>query len=101
MGGSCVARQRRQFSPEFKAEAVKLVVESSRPIVQVARELGIGEGTLGYWVNAYRREHATDEPALEMSERARLAELERVNQELRMENEFLKKAAAYFAQTRP
>jgi transposase-like protein len=38
---------------------------------------------------------------LEVSERARLAELERVNQELRMENEFLKKAAAYFAQTRP
>jgi transposase-like protein len=52
-------------------------------------------------VNAYRREHTSSEPELEVSERARLAELERVNQELRMENEFLKKAAAYFAQTRP
>jgi transposase-like protein len=52
-------------------------------------------------VSAYRREHGTSEPALDVSERARLAELERVNQELRMENEFLKKAAAYFAQNRP
>ena len=93
-----MARARRSFSPEFKAEAVKLVVESSRPIAQVARELDIGEGTLGYWVNAYRREHVDSEPGLGVSERARLAELERVNQELRMENEFLKKAAAYFAQ---
>ena len=93
--------QRKPFSPEFKAEAVKLVVELSRPIAAVARELGIHEGTLGYWVAAYRREHGTSEPALDVSERARLAELERVNQELRMENEFLKKAAAYFAQNRP
>ena len=96
-----MGQQRRPFSPEFKAEAVTLVVESSRPIAQVARELGIHEGTLGYWVSAYRREHGTSEPALDVSERARLAELERVNQELRMENEFLKKAAAYFAQNRP
>lgn len=96
-----MARQKRNFSPEFRAEAVKLVIESSRPIARVARELGILEGTLGNWVTAYRREHAGAEPPLELSERARLAELERVNQELRMENEFLKKAAAYFAQNRP
>jgi transposase-like protein len=63
----------------------------------VARELGIVEGTLGNWVNTYRREHAGEEPPLSLNERARLRELERETRELKMEVEFLKKAAAYFA----
>ena len=92
-----VARKYGKFSPEFRDEAVKLVIERSRPIAQVARELGINEGTLGNWVNQYRRDHAGDEPPLDVSERARLREAERELRELRMENEFLKKAAAYFA----
>jgi transposase len=46
-----VARKYGKFSPEFRDEAVKLVVEGSRPIARVARELGINEGTLGNWVN--------------------------------------------------
>jgi transposase len=50
-------------------------------------------------VNLYREEHADDEPPLDVSERARPRELERAMREIRMENEFLKKAAAYFAQT--
>ena len=89
-------RKYRKFSPEFRDEAVRLVVDASRPIAQVARELGINEGTLGNWVNKYRVEHTDDEPALTVSERARLNEAEREVRELRMENEFLKKAAAYF-----
>ena len=92
-----MARKYRKFSPEFKDEAVKLVIDGSRPIAQVARELGINEGTLGNWVNQYRCDHAGDEPPLAVSERARLREAERELRELRMENEFLKKAAAYFA----
>lgn len=92
-----LARPKRSFSPEFRLEAVKLVIDNSRPIVEVARELGIGEGTLGSWVARYRREHAGEEPALSGSERERLRQLEREARELRMENEFLKKAAAYFA----
>jgi len=87
----------QKFSPEFREEAAKMVVDGSRPIAQVARELGVGETTLGNWVKAYREKHAADEPALELSERARLRELERQNRELEMENVFLKKAAAYFA----
>jgi transposase len=75
-----------------------MVIETSRPIAQVARDLGINEGTLGNWVNVYRREHAGDEPPLDVSERARLREAERQLREVKMENEFLKKAAAYFAQ---
>jgi transposase len=39
--------KRRKYSPEFKVEAARLVVESSRPIVEVAREIGVHEGTLG------------------------------------------------------
>ncbi|MQA17488.1 MAG: hypothetical protein GEV09_26350 [Pseudonocardiaceae bacterium] len=49
-------------------------------------------------LNVYRREHADDEPALDVSERARLREAELQLREVKMENEFLKKAAAYFAQ---
>jgi transposase len=87
----------QKFSPEFREEAAKMVVDGSRPIARVARELGVGETTLGNWVKAYRERHAVDEPGLELSERARLRELERQNRELEMENVFLKKAAAYFA----
>lgn len=93
-----VTLNRRKFSPEYRDEAVKMVIDGSRPIVQVARELGINEGTLGNWVSRYRRDHADDEPALDVSERARLREVERQLRDVKMENEFLKKAAAYFAQ---
>jgi len=92
-----VTRKYRKFSPEFREEAVKLVIESSRPIAQTARELDLNEGTLGNWVTKYRADHAGEEPPLTVSERARLREAERQLREVRMENEFLKKAAAYFA----
>ena len=90
--------RRRKFSPEFKDEAVKMVIESSRAIAEVAREIQVNEGTLGNWVNKYRVEHADEEPPLSVSERARLRELERENRELRLKAEFLGKAAAFFAQ---
>lgn len=86
----------RRFTPEYRDEVVKLVIETSRPIAEVARELGINEGTLGNWVNKYRREHSVSEE-LNIPERARLRELERENRELRLQAEFLKKAAAFFA----
>ena len=92
-----MAGKYRKFTPEFREEAARMVVETSRPIADVARELGINETSLGNWVRAYRKEHAGDEPALLVSERARLRELERENRELRMKNDFLSKAAAYFA----
>jgi transposase len=75
-----------------------MVIESSRAIAEVAREIQVNEGTLGSWVNKYRVEHADEEPPLPMSERARLRELERENRELKMKAEFLGKAAAFFAQ---
>jgi transposase len=93
-----VSNKRRSFSREFKGEAVRMVIESSRPVAEVAREIHVNEGTLGNWVNRYRVEHAEDEPPLTLSERARLRELEREVRELRMKAEFLGKAAAFFAQ---
>jgi transposase len=72
-------------------------IETSRPVAEVARELGINEGTLGNWCKLYRQAHAGEEPPLAITERARLRELEREVRDLRMQNEFLKKAAAFFA----
>jgi transposase-like protein len=93
--------QRRRFSPQFKAEAVQMVFQTGKPIAEVARDLGIHDGTLGNWVNAWRRAHPEPEQQLTPVERARMSELEEENRRLRMENEFLKKAAAFFARTQP
>lgn len=90
-------KNRRSFTPEYKDEAARMVVELSRPVVSVAREQGLNEQTLRNWVNAYRLEHADDEPPLTISERARLRALEKEVRELRLEKEFLGKAAAFFA----
>jgi len=92
-----MARAKKSFSPAYRDEAVKMVIDSSRPIAAVARELGVNEGTLGNWVNVYRREHPVAEAPLTLTERARLRELEAENRELRMRNEFLGKSAAFFA----
>src|SRR5215213_2818619 len=97
-GGRSMRERRRKFTPEFKDEAVKMVIESSRPIAEVAREIQVNEGTLGNWVHKYRLDHVGEEPPLSISDRARLRELERENRELKMKAEFLGKAAAFFAQ---
>jgi transposase len=87
----------KTYTPEFREEAARMVVETSRPIADVAREINVSETSLGNWVRDYRKKHAEDEPPLELSERARLRELEREVRELRMKADFLSKAAAYFA----
>lgn len=74
-----------------------MVQDGPRSIAQVARDLGINEGTLGNWVATYRKAHPMQEEPLEISERARLREQEREIRELRMQVEFLKKATAFFA----
>ncbi|MEU9546724.1 transposase [Streptomyces mirabilis] len=65
-----MAQKRRKFSPEFRDEAVKMVVVESRPIAEVAREIQVNEGTLGTWVSRYRQEHAGEEPPLNISANA-------------------------------
>jgi transposase len=92
-----MSKQRRSFTPEYKEQVARMVVEESRAIPSTAREIGVNEQTLRNWVNAYRVDHAGEEPPLTISERARLRELEKENRELRLEREFLGKAAAFFA----
>ena len=90
---------RRRFSQEFKDQLCEEVVSTSKTIKSVADSYGVGAETLRNWLKKYRQEHGTTgtEVPLTGSERARLMELERENQELRAEAAFLKKAAAYFA----
>jgi transposase len=88
---------RRKFTPEFKAEAVELLINSGKPISEIARDLGISDGTLGNWVKVAKKRGDVKEKPLEIDERARLKELEEENRRLKMEREILKKAAAWFA----
>ncbi len=102
MGGVASGRESmapQKFSAEFRDEAVRAVIESSRTIASVAREYGIGAETLRNWVNKYRREHAGEQPVVPLSgdERTELERLRKENRELRMEKEFVGKAAAFFA----
>ena len=82
--------------PEFRARAIELARERAKPLGQIARDLGISESCLRGWVaqadvDQGRREGLTTE------ERAELVKLRRENRTLAMENEILKRAAAYFA----
>jgi transposase-like protein len=78
-----------------------MVIETGKPIAEVARDLGIHDGTLGNWVNSWRRANPEPQVALSPVEHARVREMEEEIRRLRMENEFLKKAAAFFARTQP
>jgi transposase len=81
-----MAETRRKFDQDFKEGAVRLVRETGRPIAQVARDLGINEGTLGNWVNADKRRRGDGNGALSEDERAELARLRRENAELAMDS---------------
>ena len=87
----------KRYTPEFKEQAARKVVDNSLPIAQVARELDINDTTLGFWVKDYRKKQAGQPLAPDMPDAERIRELERRNRELEAENAFLKKAAAYFA----
>ncbi len=89
-----MTRRRSQFSPEFKEEAIRMVLEGERTVASVAREFDINASTLGSWVNRHRIVSTHDEQRLVSGpERARIRELERENAELREKLTFLKKAA--------
>lgn len=89
--------KRMKFSVQFKEQAVAMVVDGPRTIAGVAEELNVNPGTLGTWVERHRSTHPVSEAPLNVPERIRMKELEAENRELRMKNEFLGKAAAFFA----
>jgi transposase len=88
-------RRRRQFTEEFKRDAVELVRTTGRPIAQIAHELGIYDSTLGNWVRQDRIDGGERE-GLTTDERARLARLEAENTRLRMERDLLKRTVAFW-----
>jgi transposase len=93
---------RRSYTREFKLEAVRQIIEQNRPIAEVSRELGIGAGQLGQWKQQFltdREEAFRGKGRLKVADEE-LRHLERENRQLRMELEFVKKTAAYFAKER-
>src|SRR4051812_49804433 len=82
---SVMGRQRREFTPEYKDEAVKLVINTGRAVATVARELGINEATLGRWVNSFKARQDAGDGALSETERAELARLRKENSELKID----------------
>jgi transposase len=93
-----MGRQRREFTPEYKDEAVKLVINTGRPVASVARELGVRESTLGRWVNLFKSRQDAGDGGLSETERVELARLRKENSELKLDRAFLKKASLFFAQ---
>ena len=90
-------RARRQFSDEFRAGAVRLVLDEGKTVGAVARELDLTPSALGQWVRQAQADRTKGRTGLTTEERAELAQLRRDNRELRMERDILKKAAAFFA----
>ena len=91
-------RTRRSFSEEFKASAVRLVLEERKSVCAAARDLDLTESSLRNWVEQARADHGKGKPgALTTAEREELSRLRKENRILAEEREILRKAAAFFA----
>jgi transposase len=90
-------RGRRSFSDEFKAGAVRLVLDEGKTISQVARDLDLLRSSVELWVKRARADRDGGKSGLTSDERIELVRLRKENRELKMQREILKKAAAFFA----
>src|SRR5919205_2771819 len=84
-----------KFPPEFRRDAVAMVLDENRPIAEVGRALGVNPGTLGNWVAAERVERG-ERSGLTGDERSELAELRAECKQLRMERDLLKRSLAFW-----
>ena len=84
-----------KFPPEFRRDAVAMVLDEDRQIADVARSVGVNPGTLGNWVNQERIERG-DRDGLTVDERSELADLRAENAQLRMERDLLKRSMAFW-----
>jgi transposase len=84
-----------KFSPEFRRDAVAMVLDEDRPIAEVGRAIGVNPGTLGNWVAAERVERG-ERVGLTADERSELAELRAECKQLRMERDLLKRSMAFW-----
>jgi transposase len=94
-----MVQQRRRWPPEFKRDAVNLVRSSGRPIAEVARELGVGESSLGTWVARDREARQAENPERFAGDNAESEEIKRLRKrvvELETEREILKRAAVFW-----
>jgi transposase len=89
-------RARRQFTDEFKAGAVRLVLDEGKSVSATARDLDLTETALREWVKRARADRSHGRTGLTTAEREELARLRKENRELRTERDILKKAAAFF-----
>jgi transposase len=90
-------RPRREFTEEFKAGAVRLVLDEGKTVGAAARDLDLTETALREWVRRARADRSQGRSGLTTAERDELARLRKENRELRTERDILKKAAAFFA----
>ena len=88
-------RQYKQYTKEFKEEAVALITEQGYSVPEAAKSLGVNANLLYRWKDSIEEKQAGS--ALSEDERAELKMLRKENKELRMEKEILKKASAFFA----
>ena len=91
-------KKRRRFTPEFKAETVRLIQTSDRSISEICKELDLGETAVRRWVQqAEPQSRPVRSGALSIDEREELRRLRKEIKEVRMEREILAKATAFFA----
>jgi len=88
-------RTNKQYSAEFKEEAVALVQDQGYSVSEAAKSLGIGTSLLYKWKEKIEAQHA--DKAISEDERSELKRLRQENKTLRMEKEILKKASTFFA----
>jgi transposase len=93
-------RPRRSFTDEFKANAVRLVLDEGKSVGAAARDLDLTESALRNWVERAQADRTHGKTGLTTAEREELSRLRRENRILQEEREILKKAAAFFAKER-